>query len=158
MALGMSLLAAPTAKSVAAMRQTHGASMSTALSSGSALEPKIRGVFQRQRRLEALSRAILVHAIYLATASWTLVSVASQLLAMSSFAVARFAAVRSALLSYWLGKALWASPPLETLRKKAVFEFNMFVLGAGNGLFLVMFWPGWWVIGATVLAVGQLCG
>lgn len=38
----------------------------------------------------------------------------------------------------------------EPLRRKLAFELAVFVLGSGNGLFLILFWPGWIVIGGVL--------
>ncbi len=46
----------------------------------------------------------------------------------------------------------------ERLRRKLWFEFMVFVLGGGgNGLILVLFWPGWIVLG-VVLGLWMVCG
>lgn len=34
----------------------------------------------------------------------------------------------------------------ERLRHKLYFEVVVFVLGGGNGVFLLLFWPGWIVV------------
>jgi hypothetical protein len=40
------------------------------------------------------------------------------------------------------------------LRKKLFFEFMVFVLGGGgNGIILLVFWPGWLVVGPGVWCV-----
>ncbi|KUJ16254.1 uncharacterized protein LY89DRAFT_78315 [Mollisia scopiformis] len=46
---------------------------------------------------------------------------------------------------------------LEPVRNKLFKEFMIFVLGAGNGVFLAVFWPGWLVVGPTVFGVWCLC-
>ena len=46
----------------------------------------------------------------------------------------------------------------EKLRKKLFFEFMVFVLGEGNGVLLVLFWPGWIVIGSGVMGIWWACG
>lgn len=43
-----------------------------------------------------------------------------------------------------MGRMGWKAT--EGLRKKLWFEFMVFVLGGGNGLFLLVFWPGWIVL------------
>lgn len=45
------------------------------------------------------------------------------------------------------------------LRKKLIFEFFVFVLGAGgNNIILLVFWPGWLVVGPGVWGVIWACG
>ncbi|KAI6087727.1 hypothetical protein F4821DRAFT_103462 [Hypoxylon rubiginosum] len=60
-------------------------------------------------------------------------------------------------LSVRAGKAIWNTKTVRRLRKKFVFELYTLLLGSGgNNLFLVLFWPGWWVLGFVVL-VARLC-
>lgn len=46
----------------------------------------------------------------------------------------------------------------ESLRKKLLYEFADFVLGSGNSLVLLVFWPGWIVVGGGVWGVKWVCG
>lgn len=41
----------------------------------------------------------------------------------------------------------WNSKQCRRLRKKLEFEFFVLILGSGNGLILMVFWPGWILIG-----------
>lgn len=47
---------------------------------------------------------------------------------------------------------------LEPVRNRLFREFMIFVLGAGNGVCLAVFWPGWIVVGPTVWGVWCFCG
>ncbi|KAI0188264.1 hypothetical protein EV127DRAFT_131191 [Xylaria flabelliformis] len=50
---------------------------------------------------------------------------------------------------------LWDSKHGRQLRKKVEFEFFTLILGGGNNLCLILFWPGWpilSVVGLVVLA------
>jgi hypothetical protein len=62
--------------------------------------------------------------------------------------------------SYWASrqgmKLFWRST--EGLRKKLFMELMIFVLGAGNQLILVVFWPGWIVVGGGIWGLWSLCG
>lgn len=42
---------------------------------------------------------------------------------------------------------------LNQLRKKVFFEFMCFILGTGNGLFLLLFWPGWLILGGAIWSI-----
>jgi hypothetical protein len=44
------------------------------------------------------------------------------------------------------------------MRKKLFMEFMIFVLGGGNQLILVLFWPGWVIVGGGIWGVWSLCG
>lgn len=47
-----------------------------------------------------------------------------------------------------VAKALWRTRIVQALGKKIAFEFFTLFLGSGgNALCLLLFWPGWWVIG-----------
>lgn len=46
----------------------------------------------------------------------------------------------------------------EPVRNKIFFEFMVFVLGGGNGLILVLFWPGWLIIGGGFWGIWKVCG
>lgn len=46
----------------------------------------------------------------------------------------------------------------EMLRRKLFYELMVFVLGGGQGIILLVFWPGWLVIGPGVWCVMWVCG
>ncbi|KAI0403792.1 hypothetical protein F4802DRAFT_278452 [Xylaria palmicola] len=52
---------------------------------------------------------------------------------------------------------LWDSPRGRRLRKKIEFEFFTLILGGGNGICLVLFWPGWGILAVTALVISLCC-
>jgi len=38
------------------------------------------------------------------------------------------------------------------------FEFAVFILGGGNQVILIVFWPGWIVVGGGVWGMWMVCG
>lgn len=46
----------------------------------------------------------------------------------------------------------------ERFRNKLFFEFMVFILGGGNGLLLVILWPGWIVLGGAAWSIWTVCG
>lgn len=44
------------------------------------------------------------------------------------------------------------------LRKKLQYEFFVFILGGGNPILLVVFWPGWLVVMTGVWGAWWVCG
>ncbi|KOS23306.1 hypothetical protein ESCO_003666 [Escovopsis weberi] len=50
------------------------------------------------------------------------------------------------------------SKTVRMLRAKMVREFFVFILGCGNSVILVVFWPGWILVGAALLALCIKCG
>lgn len=55
-----------------------------------------------------------------------------------------------------LAWSAWDSKRSRQLRKKLEFEFFVLILGSGNGFILMLFWPGWILIG-LVYALYLLC-
>jgi len=45
----------------------------------------------------------------------------------------------------------------EKFRNKLFFEFMLFILGEGNGILLVILWPGWLVLGGGAWGVWVVC-
>lgn len=45
----------------------------------------------------------------------------------------------------------WNSKQSRRLRKKLEFEFFVLILGCGNGFILMVFWPGWLLVGLVYL-------
>ncbi|KAI0392415.1 hypothetical protein F5Y17DRAFT_459921 [Xylariaceae sp. FL0594] len=54
---------------------------------------------------------------------------------------------RLAYASLWAVQAVWDSAHVRRLRKKVEFEFFTLILGAGGHVFLILLWPGWYIIG-----------
>ncbi|RDA89876.1 hypothetical protein CP533_6656 [Ophiocordyceps camponoti-saundersi (nom. inval.)] len=48
---------------------------------------------------------------------------------------------------------VWQSRSVQLIRARLFYEFALFILGGGNILFLLLFWPGWLVIGLVLWAV-----
>lgn len=46
----------------------------------------------------------------------------------------------------------------EKGRERLFFEFMVFILGCGNGLCLVLFWPGWILFGGVAISMWWVCG
>jgi hypothetical protein len=81
---------------------------------------------------------------------------ASQILLIQSLYASSIACKNA----YWASKKgtrlLWRST--EGMRKKLFMEFMIFVLGGGNQLILVLFWPGWIIVVGGIWGVWSLCG
>ena len=46
----------------------------------------------------------------------------------------------------------------EKFRNKLFFEFVVFMLGGGNQVLLLIFWPGWIVVGGGAMGIWWTCG
>ncbi|KAI1266961.1 hypothetical protein F5Y18DRAFT_353272 [Xylariaceae sp. FL1019] len=56
-------------------------------------------------------------------------------------------------------RMLWNTRAIRRLRKKFEFEFFVLILGGGgNNLFLVIFWPGWIILGCLAFAISVFLG
>lgn len=72
-------------------------------------------------------------------------------LALRTLLVARELALASTAALARLAWSAWDSKPGRRLRKKLEFELFVLILGCGNGFCLVLFWPGWFLIGLAYL-------
>jgi hypothetical protein len=116
----------------------------------SVLAPAFANVIHIQRLLSSVSVSLLLHA-------W----VAARLTMWAG---------RLCVVQAWLATSLglnlsgraaagaWSSHYMKAIRKRAERDFACFILGSGNGIFLMLFWPGWWILGGTALAVSQFFG
>lgn len=69
------------------------------------------------------------------------------LVALQTFLLTKAILLRSALALRTLASSAWDSKQGRRLRKKVEFEFFVLILGCGNGFALIIFWPGWVVVG-----------
>ncbi|RFU76840.1 hypothetical protein TARUN_5426 [Trichoderma arundinaceum] len=51
---------------------------------------------------------------------------------------------------------IWDSRSVQKARARLFYEFAVFILGCGNAMFLVLFWPGWLLLGGAFFALWQL--
>ncbi|KAF3767239.1 hypothetical protein M406DRAFT_20117, partial [Cryphonectria parasitica EP155] len=67
--------------------------------------------------------------------------------ALQTFLVTRTIAMASVTALYKAAGSVWESKAARRLRKKLEFEFFVLILGCGNGFCLMIFWPGWMLVG-----------
>ncbi|KAL7923119.1 hypothetical protein ACQKWADRAFT_312640 [Trichoderma austrokoningii] len=53
---------------------------------------------------------------------------------------------------------IWDSSSVQRVRARIFYEFAVFILGCGNAMFLIIFWPGWLLLGGACFAAWQLAG
>lgn len=118
--------------------------------------------------VQSLLAPTLAHAVHL----HRIVSSVSVSLLLNAYLAASVTlwASRVCVVHAWLatsfgvnmsGKAAavaWDCRYVRAMRKRAFEECAAFILGSGNVLIVMAFWPGWWILGGTALAVSQLCG
>lgn len=78
----------------------------------------------------------------------------TRFIAVFTIATSRVALVQSGKTSY----VAWNSKTMKKLRKKINYEVQNLVLGPGQALFVVIFWPGWWLLGGVCCAVWLCSG
>jgi hypothetical protein len=81
---------------------------------------------------------------------------ASSILLGQSYFASAIIARQLLLTSKWSLSLAWRAT--ETLRRKLFYELMVFVLGGGQGIILLVFWPGWLVIGPGAWCVMWACG
>lgn len=67
--------------------------------------------------------------------------------ALQTFLVTKELATMSVAALSKLAWGAWNSKQSRRLRKKLEFEFFVLILGSGNGIILMVFWPGWILVG-----------
>ncbi|KAI1857489.1 hypothetical protein JX265_011224 [Neoarthrinium moseri] len=134
-----------------ALISTPGSRQTILLGQGSdiiaALGPTLEVAVQCQQMLSGLSLFLFLRTYFAVSC----LLFASRIVAVQSAFVSRFMLLQTAMLSKRFGRAVWNSQPIRRLRKKLQFEFFTFVLGGGNSLCLLLFWPGWWILGLMTI-------
>lgn len=95
-------------------------------------------------------RAYLLSLVLLRQSFYT-----AQIILMQGYRTSALLANQLFLTAKQTMKLSWRAT--EAFRNKLFFEFMVFILGGGNTIFLVVFWPGWLVIGG-VWGIWWMCG
>lgn len=103
-----------------------------------------------QRALGSISVALYVQTYVLASATLY----ASRILAVQAY----FATCFGAAMSGKLVAGAWDCAAMRGFRKRMFEDFAKFILGSGNPIFVMLFWPGWWFIGGATWAFFLFCG
>jgi len=136
----MSLLAASTSNPSVGLHPSPAAI--------SSLGPLVNAAVQCQKFLSAAVILLSVRTYLVASVIGETLLLASQLAGIRLWLVSRFIAnttLSATRRSLW---ALWNSKRCRRMRRKLEFEFFVLFLGpGGNTLCLLLFWPGWLVLG-----------
>ncbi|KAK0715975.1 hypothetical protein B0H67DRAFT_645654 [Lasiosphaeris hirsuta] len=112
----------------------------------SSLGPLLNRALQFQQLLSSATLLLFIRTVFAARLLATVLLFASR--------VAAFRTLLAVNITKRLSWSLWDSKPSRRFRKKLEFEFFVLVLGpGGNTLFLLLFWPGWIILGLLVLCV-----
>lgn len=120
----------------------------------SRLGPTLAYAVHVQNIIGSLSFFLCWRAYLLASVALARTYYATRLLAFYALVATKLGALHGAAAS----AAVWEMKTTRMLRDKLFYELALFILGAGNGLFLVVLWPGWIVIGGTSFVLWQVCG
>lgn len=123
------------------------------------LGPTVRYAGYIQAVIGSLSVFLGLQAYTIASITFAAALYASKVIALQAYLATKVGAFYAYLASAKAASEVYRSKTLKMLRKKLFFEFAVFVLGGGgNAIILIMFWPGWLIIGGTTYAVWQFMG
>lgn len=71
--------------------------------------------------------------------------------ALQTYLITKELTMKSTATFARVASTAWNSKPVRRLQKKVEFEFFVLILGCGNNFCLVVFWPGWILIGLVYL-------
>lgn len=131
-----------------------------AISSGHGLEsvvaqlsPAIKAAVLLRNHLSTITIFLFLRSYLLANLAFSI----SQTIALYVFLVTRSGASRSWSLSAKAISELRRSRVIRRVYRSMEREFRSILLGHGYSIIMLMFWPGWWVVGGISLTVWQLC-
>ncbi|KAJ6443242.1 mediator complex, subunit Med1 [Purpureocillium lavendulum] len=122
------------------------------------LSPSLILATRWQRFVATTSCSVLLHAYLTASATLAHVLHAGRFLAVWALGAAKVGALHGLLMS---GKAVadaWDSQPVRSVRQKFFYEFAVFILGGGNAIILLLFWPGWLILAGAIWTLYRLWG
>lgn len=114
------------------------------------ITPAFTQLFRVQQLLRQMTIFMSLHAYVLASTTLHI----SKLVAINGYSATKFSAAISASLAV----GTWESKAVRLMRKRMFHELATFILGCGNPIFCMVFWPGWWLVGGTTYAIWSLVG
>ncbi|KAH7171396.1 hypothetical protein EDB81DRAFT_638026 [Dactylonectria macrodidyma] len=120
------------------------------------LGPALEIALRFQRLLSSVTLFLCVRAWFLASLTLVNILYASRIAAVQAFVATKFGAFHCYTMSTRAANGVWNCQTVQKLRKKLFYEFAVFILGGGNCIFVVVFWPGWWVIGGASWGIWML--
>lgn len=124
----------------------------------SRLGPTLAYAVHFQNIVGNLSVFLCWRAYLLASFSLARAFAATRFFAFYALVATKLGAFHGASASIRAVAALWNMKTTRTIRDKLFYEFALFILGAGNSVFLLLLWPGWIVLGPTSFVLWQMCG
>jgi hypothetical protein len=120
--------------------------------------PALQIALRFQSLVGSVSIFLCLRACYVASITFASVLYASKTVTFKAFVAAKFSAFHGFNMSSQALASAWNSKKIQKLRNKLWYEFAVFILGSGNLIFLMLFWPGWWVLAGACWAGWMLFG
>jgi hypothetical protein len=137
----MNILAAPTSKPNVVLQPS--------LDVISSLGPLLNLAIWFQQILSSATLLLFLRTYLAARVIGAALLFGSRVAALNAFFASRLLALKSATMTQQALTMLWNSQTSIRLRKKLEYEFFVLILGpTGNLMCLLLFWPGWVVLGA----------
>jgi len=133
-------------------------SSSTTLASeiSSSLGPLVARAIELQQLLSSTAFLLLTRTYFAASIGAAALLFASRVVALRTLLISRFLAVNLTALVYNAVHKAWDSKRSRRFRKRLELELFVLLFGAGQSLFLILFWPGWIVLGVAAACVAGL--
>ncbi|KAH6612950.1 hypothetical protein B0J18DRAFT_71336 [Chaetomium sp. MPI-SDFR-AT-0129] len=143
---------------LAASRTTPTVSLTPPPDIISALHPLVTSAVYFQHFLSSLAFHLFVRTYFAASVVATLTLWMSKTIAWRTLLVSKFLAIRSLLLARRTTWSVWDCKRARRFRKRLEFELYILLVGGGNTVLLVVFWPGWIMLGVLGCGVWLLTG
>ncbi|OAQ62164.1 hypothetical protein VFPPC_07173 [Pochonia chlamydosporia 170] len=124
----------------------------------SRLGPVLAFAARFQYFISTFSSFLYIHAYFVTSIAFVNALYASRFLAIQAYIATKLGAFHGLSMSARALADVWDAKTTRMLRKKLFYEFAVFILGSGNSVILLLFWPGWLVVGGASFAVWQFCG
>lgn len=122
------------------------------------LVPTLALVLRFQSIIGSVSVFICLRAYLLASAVFAGALSATRIVAFQAIVTAKLGAFHGFTMSSKTISDLWNSRSVQTVRRKVFYEFAVFILGTGNVMIVLLFWPGWWLLAGIFWVVWKLWG
>lgn len=122
------------------------------------LWPALAFAVRFQYMISSFSSFLYIQTYFVASLAVVNALYASRFLAIQAYIATRFGAFHGFNMSAKALADFWDAKTTRMLRKKLFYEFAVFILGSGNPIILLLFWPGWLVVGGASFALWQFWG
>ena len=110
------------------------------------LSPTLEVALQFQKLVSFTVLFVYLWSCHISRFTLAIMRYTSKLTASHGFLALKFGIVYGSSVS---GRAVvygWNSKSVQKLRNKLWMEFAIWIMGSGNTVMLLIFWPGWWLL------------